>query len=129
MDHDWIQLIKETLFTFLAVSDNGKLFKLLTKISSFLFKNTHYSCLLYTNSSVNILFLAIFTDFMGFPRSSDGKESTCIAGDLGSIPRLGSAPGGRHGHALQYSCLENPQGQRSLVGYNPWGHKESEETE
>ena len=27
---------------------------------------------------------------------------------------------------LQYSCLENPHGQRSLVGYNPWGHKESE---
>ena len=26
---------------------------------------------------------------------------------------------------LQYSCLENPHGQRSLVGYSPWGHKES----
>ena len=31
--------------------------------------------------------------------------------------------------ALQYSCLENPQGQRSLVGYSPWGHKESDMTD
>ena len=29
---------------------------------------------------------------------------------------------------LQYSCLENPYGQRSLVGYRPWGHKESDMT-
>ena len=29
---------------------------------------------------------------------------------------------------LYYSCLENPHGQRSLVGYSPWGHKESGET-
>ena len=30
---------------------------------------------------------------------------------------------------LQYACLENPHGQRSLVGYSPWGHKESNRTE
>ena len=35
----------------------------------------------------------------------------------------------RHGNPLQYSCLENPHGQRSLAGYSPWGHKESETTE
>ena len=34
-----------------------------------------------------------------------------------------------HGHPLQYSCLENPHGQRSLMGYSPWGHKESDMTE
>ena len=39
---------------------------------------------------------------------SDGKESTCNVGDLGSIPGLGRAPGGGHGNPLQYSCLENP---------------------
>ena len=44
----------------------------------------------------------------GFPRSSDGKESVCNAGDLGSIPGLGRSPGGGHGYQLQYSCLENP---------------------
>ena len=38
--------------------------------------------------------------------------------DAGSIPGLGRSPGG-HGSPLQYSCLENPHGQRSLAGYNP----------
>ena len=32
-------------------------------------------------------------------------------------------PGGGHGNLLQYSCLENPHGQRSLAGYSPWGHQ------
>ena len=36
---------------------------------------------------------------------------------------------GGHGNSLQYSCLENPHGQRSWVGYSPWGHKESDMTE
>ena len=36
---------------------------------------------------------------------------------------------GGHGNPLQYSCLENPHVQRSLAGYNPWGHKESDMTE
>ena len=39
------------------------------------------------------------------------------------------SPGGVHGNPLQYSCLENPHGQRSLAGYSPWGHKESDATE
>ena len=33
------------------------------------------------------------------------------------------------GYSLQYSCLENPHGQRSLVGYTPWGHKDSDTTD
>ena len=55
--------------------------------------------------------------FLGFPGGSDDKESAHNAGDLSSIPGLGRYP-------VQYSCLENPHGQRSLVGYNPLGHKE-----
>ena len=47
----------------------------------------------------------------------------------GSIPGLGRSPGGWHGNPLQYSCLENPHGQRSPEGYNPWGCKESDMTE
>ena len=58
-----------------------------------------------------------------------GKESTCNAGDLGSIPGLGKARWGGHVNPLQYSCLENPHGQKSLVGYSPWGLKESDMTE
>ena len=44
----------------------------------------------------------------GFPDSSVGKESTCNAGDLGSILGLGRSPGEGNGNPLQYSCLENP---------------------
>ena len=44
-----------------------------------------------------------------FPGSSDGKESACNAGDLGSISGLGRSPGEGHGNPLQYSCLEYPQ--------------------
>ena len=46
--------------------------------------------------------------FLGFPGGSYGKESTCNAGDLGSIPGLGRSPGEGNGYPLQYSCLENP---------------------
>ena len=45
------------------------------------------------------------------------------AGDLGSIPGLGRSSGEGPGNPLQYSCLENPHGQRSQVGYRPWGHR------
>ena len=57
------------------------------------------------------------------------KESACNAGDLGLIPGLGRSPGGGHGNPLQYSCLENPHGWRSLVGCSPWGRTESDTTE
>ena len=53
-----------------------------------------------------------------FPCGSAGKETACTAGDLGSIPGLQRSPGGGYG------SLENPHGQRSLVGYIPWGRIE-----
>ena len=70
-----------------------------------------------------------YTNSSGFPGGSEGKESICNAGDLGSIPGLGKSLGGGHGNPLQYSCPENPHGQRSLTDYSPWGHKESDTTE
>ena len=51
------------------------------------------------------------------------------ARDAGLIPGLGRSSGVGNGNALQYPCLENSHGQRNLVGYNPWGHKESDITE
>ena len=42
------------------------------------------------------------------PGGSDGQESACNAGDPGSIPGSGRAPGEGNGSPLQYSCLENP---------------------
>ena len=64
-----------------------------------------------------------------FPGGSDGKEFACSGGDLGWIPGLGRSPGGWLSNPLQYSCLENPHAQRSLGGYSPWGHQESDMTD
>ena len=64
-------------------------------------------------------------DFLG---GSDSKESVCNAEDPGLFPGWGRSPGGGHGNPLQYSCLEHPQGQRSLADYSPWGHKDLDTT-
>ena len=72
----------------------------------------------------------LWTDFFRLKYGgSDSKESSCNAGDPGSIPGLERPPGGGHGNPLQSSCLENPHGQRSLAGYRPWGRTESDTTE
>ena len=55
-----------------------------------------------------------------FPGDLDGRELACNLGDLDLIPGLGRSPGGGNSNPLQDSCLENPHGQRSLVGYSPW---------
>ena len=60
------------------------------------------------------------------------KNPPANAGDIrdtSSIPGLGRSPREGHGNPLQYSCLENSHGQRSLAGYDPQGHKESDTTE
>ena len=65
---------------------------------------------------------------MGFPGGSDGKESTCKVGDLGSIPGLGRSLGEGNGYPLQHSGLENSMDKGAWVGYSPWGLKESDMT-
>ena len=82
------------------------------------------------SDTVSTVSLSIFHEVMGpdamilvFPGGLDGKASACNVEDLGSIPGLGGSLGGGHGKPIQYSCLENPHGQRSLVGYSPWGRK------
>ena len=58
------------------------------------------------------------------------KNPPANSGDLGLISGLGRSPGGGgQGNPLQYFCLENHYGQRSLAGYSPWGCKESDTTE
>ena len=52
-------------------------------------------------------------DYQGFPGGSDGKESTCSAGDLGLIPGWGRSPGEKNGYTLQYSCLDNSMNKRT----------------
>ena len=62
--------------------------------------------------------------FMGFPGGASGKETAWNAGDKSLIPGMGRSAGEGNGNPLQYSCLEDPHGQRSLVGYSPWCRKE-----
>ena len=45
------------------------------------------------------------------------------ARDMGSIPRTGRSSGGGNGDPLQYSYREEVHGQKSLVGYDPWGRR------
>ena len=47
--------------------------------------------------------------------------------DAGLIPGLGRSPGGGHGNPI--FLPGESHGQKSLVGYSPWGHKESDATE
>ena len=61
-------------------------------------------------------------DFLG---GTSYKEPACQCRrlrDSGSIPGLGKSPGGGNGNPLQYSCLGEFLGQRSLVGHR--GRKE-----
>ena len=70
-------------------------------------------------------------DFLlGFPGGATGKELPAKSGDVKDvilIPGSERSSGGGHGNPLQYSCLENPHGQRSLEGSSPWGCKETTE--
>ena len=69
----------------------------------------------------------LYTSKLGFPGGSDGKESACNEGDLGSTPGSGRSPGEGNGNPLQYSCLENPM-DRGTCRHSPCGRKESDMT-
>ena len=69
---------------------------------------------------------------MGLLGGSVGKESACNArdaGDRGSVPGLGRSPLRGHGNPPPVFLPGESQGPRSLVGYSPSGHKESNMTE
>ena len=75
------------------------------------------------SSSLQVFWFCLWFP-LGLPGGSEDKKSTCNEGNLGLIPGLGRSPGGGQGNPLQYSCLENPHGQRCLAGYSPWGCKD-----
>ena len=66
---------------------------------------------------------------MGFPGASDGKESTCNEGDMGSIPGLGRSPGEGNSYPLQYSGLENSMDRGAWQATVHGITKESDKTE
>ena len=65
-------------------------------------------------------------DILGFPGGSDGEESACNVGDLGSIRKI---PQRREWLSTPVFLPRESHGQRSLVGYSPWGLKKSDMTE
>ena len=67
-------------------------------------------------------YFALIIEVMGFPGSSNGKESACNAGDPSLIPGSGRFPGEGNGNPLQYSCLKSSMD-------SSWGHKESDTAE
>ena len=73
--------------------------------------------------------LLLLSAFLGFPSGSKGKKSTCNEGNLGLIPGLGRSLRGGNGLPTLVFWPGEFHGQRSLVGYSPWGHKKSDTTE
>ena len=86
-------------------------------------KNAILKILILIILGTYVHFYVAYSIYMGVRGGSDSKESACNVGDLGSTLQLGRSPGGGHGKPLQYSCLENPHGQRNLVDDSPWGSK------
>ena len=75
------------------------------------------------------MFISLFSHhicvFEGFPVGSDDKESACCVRNLGSIPGLGRSSGGGHGNPAPVFLPRESPWTNSLVGYRPWGQKES----
>ena len=70
-----------------------------------------------------------YVNSLGFPGGSDGKESVCNVGDPGFNPCVGKVPWRREWHPTLVFLPGEFHGQRSPLGYSPWGHKESDRTE
>ena len=64
-----------------------------------------------------------------WPSGKECAGNAGATGDLGSIPSSDRSPGGGNNNPVQYSCLENPHGQCSLVDDSPWGRQEPDTTE
>ena len=80
-------------------------------ISDFLWFSSMNICIcvyIYIYMCVCVCVCVCVCIIQGFPGGSNGKESACNAGDLGSVPGLGRSPGKGNGYPLHYFCLENP---------------------
>ena len=87
--------------------------------------------LIYTTVFFWDLWSSLLPLHWGLPWWLSGKESTCNAGDTGSVPGLGRSTGRRHGNPLHYSCLEIPwteePGWLQSIGWQRVGHDWSDE--
>ena len=83
----------------------------------------------HTHTHTHTAALIVATHCLGFPGGSDGKESGCNTGDLGSIPGSGKSHGEGNGNPLQYSCLGNPMDRGNWWATVQRGRTESDMTE
>ena len=106
------------LYLFTLINDLFSLFGILILVCLLLLTMTFRA-----NSFMDkISLIEIRTNQMGFQVVLVVKNLSANAGNIrvaSLIPGSGRSPEGGHGNPLQYSCLENPHGQRSLVGYRP----------
>ena len=76
-----------------------------------------------------IIMMYLLSIVKGFPGGKNLPENAGDITDVNSVLWWGRSSEVGNGHPLQYSCLENPHGQRSLVGCNPYHHREWDTTE
>ena len=81
----------------------------------------HWEIINLVQAFLSLLLYAYDLLIRGFPGGSDSKESSCKAGDPGSIPELGRFPGEGNGYPLQYSCLENSMDREEPGGLQSMG--------
>ena len=86
---------------------------------------SRYLCKMLCNLWVGVILMQVgFSLVTQMVKNPPAMQETQVQ-SLGWKDHLGEG----NGNPLQYSCLENAHGQRSLGGYRPWGHKESDTTE
>ena len=90
-----------------------------------------FSASSYQAIQLSVLHCFALSYFFGciFPGSSDGKESTCNAEDPSSIPGSGRSPGEGNGNPTPVFLPGELHRQRTLSGYSPRGHSQSDTTE
>ena len=86
------------------------------------------SCRRFLESFSNVIATYSFR-VLGFPGGSFGKESACNAGDPGSMSWVMKIPWRRKWLPTSVFLPGKFHGQRTLVGYSPWGHKQSDMNE
>ena len=115
-----ISILADTVYT--AYYSKREIIKNVDGIIILMFKNLY--------SMIDLKILASFTNKynkLGFPGDTSGKESAC---QCRRQKRHGFDPWvRREGHPTPVFLPEESHGQRSLVGYNPWGRKELDTTE